>query len=58
MKTPALKRAQKKYEKNVIKRVELKLNKRYDGDIIEFLESKDNVNGYLKELIRKDKGEG
>ena len=58
MKTEAQKRAERKYAKKNIKRVEMKLNTRYDGDIIQHLDSKDNVNGYLKELIRKDIGEG
>ena len=58
MKTQAQRRAQNKYEKKNIKRVVLKLNTRLDDDIIKHLEDKDNVNGYLKQLIRKDKGEG
>lgn len=59
MKTDAQKRAQAKYEKSgVIKRVTLKLHINNDDDIIAHLNTKDNVNGYLKELIRKDKDEG
>lgn len=50
----AIKRAQSKYEKKNIKRVVVKLNTKYDADIIRQLEGKDNMNGYLKELIRKD----
>ena len=32
----------------------LKLNKNTDSDILEKLDSVDNIQGYLKELIRKD----
>lgn len=52
----AIKRAAARYEKKSIKRVVLKLNRNTDKDIIALLEDKDNINGYLKELIRKDKG--
>jgi len=55
MKTEAQKRAQSKYEKKAVKRVVMKLHHTNDLDIIEHLATKDNVNGYLKFLIRKDK---
>ena len=55
MKTEAQKRAQSKYEKKAVKRVVLKLHHANDIDIIKHLATKDNVNGYLKELVRKDK---
>lgn len=32
----------------------LKVNRIHDPEMIEWLESKGNVSGYLKELIRKD----
>lgn len=59
MRTEALKKAQARYEKSgaIKKRVTLKFT-RADEDIIKFLEGKDNVSGYIKSLIRKDKGEG
>ena len=59
MRTEAQKRAQARYEKSgAIKRVEIKLNKKRDEDIIKILERKENVSGYIKSLIRKDKSEG
>lgn len=42
------------YIKTKCKAVKLLLNKEKDSDIILFLESKKNVNGYLKSLIRQD----
>ena len=50
----AVKKAVIKYEKENIKRVVLKLNKKTDQDIIDHLKKIDGVNGYLKQLIRKD----
>lgn len=51
--TDAQKRATIKYEKNNIKRVVLKLNKKTDADIIEYLDQQKNVNGKLKDIIRE-----
>lgn len=42
------------YIRTKCKAVKLLLNKEKDQDIILFLESKTNVNGYLKSLIRSD----
>ena len=46
--------ASAKYDADNAKRIYLKLNKKTDADIIGFLASKENVQGYIKELIRKD----
>lgn len=51
--TDAQKRATIKYEKSNIKRVVLKLNKKTDADIIEYLDQQKNVNGKLKDIIRE-----
>lgn len=51
--TEAQKKASIKYEKNNIKRVVLKLNKKSDSDIIEYLDQQENVNGTLKNIIRE-----
>lgn len=45
---------QNKYDKNNTVQIKMKLNKNTDADIIEYLETKDNRQGYLKALIRKD----
>lgn len=42
------------YEKDNTKRVNLKFNKIHDSDILSRLSSVDNVNGYIKKLIRED----
>jgi len=41
-----------KYQKANIKRVYLTLNKTHDKDIIEYLDSLDNVNKEIKEVLR------
>lgn len=55
--TDAAKKAQKKYDeanKGKYRNVFVKLNRETDKDIIEKLESVDNIQGYLKALIRAD----
>lgn len=46
--------AQAKYNAKTRVRYVLNLNKNTDPDILEHLEKLDNVQGYLKKLIRKD----
>ena len=58
MTTEAQKRAQKKYDeasRDKWRMIHLKLNRETDADIIEKLENSQNIQGYIKELIRKDK---
>lgn len=50
----AQKRATKKYEAENCVRLNLKLNKKTDADILAWLEAEQNVQGYIKSLIRKD----
>lgn len=52
--TDAQKRASAKYDKRNSKTISLKLNLKTDADIIEILEKVDNVQGYIKNLIRND----
>lgn len=57
MTTEAQKRAQKKYDtenRNKFRMFQLKLNRFEDVEIIAKLESLNNKQGYIKELIRKD----
>lgn len=57
MATEAALRAQKKYDqanKDKYKNVFIKLNKETEKDIVEKLESIDNIQGYIKGLIRED----
>ena len=54
MATEAQKRASAKYDKAHTKGIYLKLNTKTDADIIEFLNGVDNVQRYIKKLIRND----
>ena len=57
MTTEAQKRAQKRYDeanKDKWRMIHLKLNKETDADIIEKLENSQNIQGYIKDLIRAD----
>ena len=47
-----------KYIKQNVRRFEIKLSKKNDADLIEWLESQGNVNQYIKNLIIKDKKSG
>ena len=53
MATEAQKRASAKYDKANTKTYALKLNLKTDADIVEFLADKPNVQGYLKQIIRR-----
>lgn len=57
MATEAALRAQKKYDqanKDKYKNVFIKVNRKTESDIVEKLESVENVQGYIKGLIRKE----
>lgn len=57
MTTDAQKRAQKNYDlnsKDKFKKLSFKLNRETDADVLEKLASVDSMQGYIKELIRKD----
>ena len=49
----AKRRASAKYDKTHTKGIYLKLNKETDADIIDYLKEVDNVQGLIKELIRR-----
>lgn len=48
------KKAQAKYDAANTKQVRLKLNTRTDADILERFDRCDNVQGYIKRLVRAD----
>lgn len=54
MATEAQRRASAKYDAKNTKTFAIKLNRKTDADLIAKLESVCSVQGYLKELIRKD----
>ena len=51
--TPAKRAYNDQYLKENMKQISLKLSKIYDEDIIQYLESKPNKNGFLKDIIRQ-----
>lgn len=53
MKTEAQKRAAAKYDAKNTKLIQMKLNKKTDADILDYLDSVDNKQGLIKELLRK-----
>lgn len=57
MASEAQKRAQKKYDANNRSRFRVmtfKFNRETDADVLEKLASVDSMQGYIKDLIRKD----
>lgn len=54
MATQAQLKASAKYDKANTKSIFLKLNIKTDADVLQYLETVGNKQGYIKELIRKD----
>ena len=54
MVSEAKKRVNSDWDKANTKRYNLKVMKNTESDIIEKLDQQDNVNGYIKRLIRED----
>lgn len=52
--TEAQRKASKKYNEKNTKIYPIKVNLKTENDIYDKLESVDNVNGYIKQLIRND----
>lgn len=52
--TDAKREAIKRYDAANTKQIHLKLNRNTDAELIAWLESKGNVQGYIKDLIRYD----
>lgn len=52
MATEAQKKAVIKYDQKTYKRLVIRVRK--DSDILEWLEKKDSIQGYILELIKKD----
>ena len=57
MTTEAQKRASMKYNAANTKQIIIRLNKRTDADILATLAARENVQGYIKALIRADVSE-
>lgn len=43
-----------KYQKNFCKQYKLNLNSKHESDLIKWLDSQPNKQGYIKQLIRDD----
>lgn len=54
----AQKRAVLRYDQKNTKHYGFKLNRKTDADIIEYLDSVENVQGLIKELLRKEMSRG
>ena len=54
MTTEAAKAAKARYDAKTAKYLSLKLNTNTDKDLIEHLAKQENIQGYLKRLIRED----
>lgn len=54
MTSEAQKKAVARYDAKNTQRIYIKLNKNTDADILQHLRSQDNIQGYIKELIRND----
>lgn len=52
--TEAQRKAQAKYVQQFQRQFMLKVNRRTEPEIVAWLEEKDSIQTYLKELIRKD----
>lgn len=54
MRSEAQKRADSRWQKENVSRLFVKLYKNTDEDILKFLDSIENKQGYIKQLIRDD----
>lgn len=54
MASEAQRKAVSRYDKENTKSITVKLNRKTDADIIEWMDTKENRQGYIKEIIRKD----
>lgn len=48
------KRSARKYQKNNTKLISVRVNKKLEPELLEWLESKPSMGGYILELIRED----
>ena len=42
------------YEKENIRQIRLKINRKTEPELLEWIEKKENIQGYIKQLIRED----
>ena len=46
------------YEKENLRQIRLKINRKTEPELLEWVEKQGNIQGYIKELIRKDMEQG
>ena len=56
--TDAKRKTNMDYDRKNTKLIGMKLNRNTDADILAFLEKHENIQGYLKKLIREDMKKG
>lgn len=54
MSSEAQKRASARYDAANTRQIKLKLNTKTDADILDLLDRLENIQGYIKDLIRQD----
>lgn len=54
MVSEAQKRSSRKYIKNNTKLISVRVNKKLEPELLEWLETKPSIGGYILELIRED----
>ena len=42
------------YEKENLRQIRLRINRKTEPDLLEWIEKQDNIQGYIKHLIRED----
>ena len=42
------------YEKENLRQIRLKINRKTEPELLEWIEKQENIQGYIKELIRKE----
>ena len=47
-----------KYEKENLRQIRLKINRKTEPELLEWIEKKDNIQGYIKRLIMEDMEKG
>ena len=43
-----------RYEKENLRQIRLKINRKTEPELLEWIEKKDNIQGYIKRLIQQD----
>ena len=43
-----------KYEKEYLRQIRLKINRKTEPELLEWIEKQDNIQGYIKRLILED----